>query len=71
MRKYKLNEVRQDDDSNSQLVVFRGTDIMPRCCKTPVSFILLSMRIHCTFDKYDYTFCTHCLDHKLMNFDAE
>lgn len=65
----KLNEVRQDEDSNSPSVYFafeHNAPILPNA-----SFRYTSIDTDAlAFDKYDYTFYYTLLEHKLMNFDA-
>lgn len=65
----KLNEVRQDDDSNSPslYVAFEhNAPMLPNASFRYTSVDADSL----AFDKYDYTFYYTLLDHKLMNFDA-
>ncbi|MBO7914503.1 MULTISPECIES: TIGR04219 family outer membrane beta-barrel protein [Vibrio] len=65
----KLNEVRQDDDSNSPSLYFafeHNAPMLPNASFRYTSVDADSL----AFDKYDYTFYYTLLDHKLMNFDA-
>ncbi|WP_171317385.1 TIGR04219 family outer membrane beta-barrel protein [Vibrio splendidus] len=65
----KLNEVRQDDDSNSPslyLAFEHNAPMLPNASFRYTSVDADSL----AFDKYDYTFYYTLLDHKLMNFDA-
>lgn len=65
----KLNEVRQDDDSNSPSLFFafeHNAPILPNA-----SFRYTSVEADAlAFDKYDYSFYYTLIDHKLMNFDG-
>ncbi|CDT75456.1 hypothetical protein VCR15J2_520032 [Vibrio coralliirubri] len=65
----KLNEVRQDDDSNSPSLYFafeHNAPMLPNASFRYTSVDADSL----AFDKYDYTFYYTLLEHKLMNFDA-
>ncbi|MFA0155436.1 MULTISPECIES: TIGR04219 family outer membrane beta-barrel protein [Vibrio] len=65
----KLNEVRQDDDSNSPSLYFafeHNAPMLPNASFRYTSIDADSL----AFDKYDYTFYYTLLEHKLMNFDA-
>ncbi|MCG9553794.1 TIGR04219 family outer membrane beta-barrel protein [Vibrio sp. Isolate31] len=65
----KLNEVRQDDDSNSPSLYFAFEHNAPMLPNA--SFRYTSVDTDAlAFDKYDYTFYYTLLEHKLMNFDA-
>ncbi|CAH6875574.1 TIGR04219 family outer membrane beta-barrel protein [Vibrio campbellii] len=65
----KLNEVRQDEDSNSPSVYFAFEHNAPMLPNASFRYTSIDTDA-LAFDKYDYTFYYTLLEHKLMNFDA-
>ncbi|WP_215407863.1 TIGR04219 family outer membrane beta-barrel protein [Vibrio gigantis] len=65
----KLNEVRQDDDSNSPSLYFAFEHNAPMLPNASFRYTSIDTD-GLAFDKYDYTFYYTLLEHKLMNFDA-
>lgn len=65
----KLNEVRQDEDSNSPSVYFAFEHNAPMLPNASFRYTSIDTDA-LAFDKYDYTFYYTFLEHKLMNFDA-
>ena len=65
----KLNEARQDEDSNSPSVYFAFEHNAPMLPNASFRYTSIDTDA-LAFDKYDYTFYYTLLEHKLMNFDA-
>ena len=65
----KLNEARQDEDSNSPSVYFAFEHNAPILPNASFRYSTADTTL-LAFDKYDYTFYYTLLEHKLMNFDA-
>lgn len=65
----KLNEVRQDEDSNSPSVYFAFEHNAPMLPNASFRYTSIDTDA-LAFDKYDYTFYYTLLEHQLMNFDA-
>ena len=65
----KLNEARQDEDSNSPSVYFAFEHNAPILPNASFRYSTADTTL-LAFDKYDYTFYYTLLEHKLANFDA-